>query len=64
MASSDIAAVTGLADYKNWMSEDEVRLTQLLLTHDQAHLFAGWQVNDALDKKRKFFDQVRNYTIM
>lgn len=41
------------------MTTDETRLTQLLLDNDQTHLFDGWKAGEEVEKKHKFFEQVR-----
>jgi hypothetical protein len=52
------ASVPGLSDIASWASEEEVRLTQMLLSNGQHHMFAGWNAGADADQKHKFYDQV------
>jgi hypothetical protein len=56
---ADTSSIPGLADLKSWASEEEVRLAELLVKEDQAHLFAGWKAGEDAAKKHAFFEQVR-----
>lgn len=52
------ALPAGIADLASWATEEETALAHKLLSLDQAHLFAGWKVGEAVEKKKAFFTQV------
>jgi hypothetical protein len=56
--ASELATITGLSDVASWATEDELRLTCMLVEAGQQHLFAGWKANQDADKKHAFYEQV------
>jgi hypothetical protein len=63
---TDTAALTkvkGLGDAPSWIRPDEAALASMLIDQRQAHLFAGWKEGADVEKKHKFFDQVRAWAL-
>ena len=56
--AAELASVPGLGDVASWATEDEVRLTKMLLAAGQEHLFAGWKQGQDAEKKHNFYEQV------
>lgn len=57
-SASSVDSVPGLSDLGSWATDDEARLARLLVSEDQAHLFAGWVPGSDEAKKHAFFEQV------
>ena len=57
--ASPFPNVKGLEDAGSWMSDDEKRLTQVLLDAGQVHVFSKWTPGNEA-KRHEFFEQARN----